>query len=135
MKQLLLIELLLLALVCLHESFLDDTMSNGAATLRSSNLKAKVDLLLPDGMIKLENDIQVAAQHVEGVKTAAKDHMDGFRFRDESDKQTLRKDYLAERHQIAKYQGYMTTQNFPKGLAKYAGTCVRNFGFFSGDPL
>ena len=47
---------------------------------------AKVDLLLPDGMIKLENDIQAAAQHVEGVKTAAKDHMDGLRFRDESDK-------------------------------------------------
>ena len=94
--------------------------------------KNKIEAISAEGIIKLENDIHAAVTHLESIMKIAKDHTDALQFKQESKKKLERQQYLHDRHRTAKYQGYMTTLNFPKGLAKILSLRIFKFGFY-GD--
>lgn len=114
----------------IHKKTPDIVTSLKDAKTTIEDLKGKVESASTDSMIKLENDIQAAVKHLEGIKKIASDHKEALQFKQDSTKKQARQQYLHDRYQIVKYQGYMTTVNFPKGLAKVLAGRVHKLGCF-----
>jgi hypothetical protein len=84
-------------------------------------VKAKIDACTDDTIIKTECEIVKVCEEYDKVKKNAEQHNEALQLSSPTLKNRTRKAYLANRNQVVKYAGYMSTMSFPKNLAKLFG--------------
>ena len=96
-------------------------------------VKAKIDTCTDDTIIKIESAIVKVTQECDNVKKNAEQHSEALQLSSPTLKNRTRKAYLANRNQVVKYAGYMSTMNFPRNLAKLFGSHVLDFQLYKAE--